>query len=282
MKKLITGLIIIIGFGVAALVIGFIHIPPDRYGIIYTKINGFEEVIEPDTRLWRWEKLLPTVTEVYTFDLSPYSTTLQSPLKGSLYPSGEDYAEALGESFNFTFEFNVYVEISIKPEELRELVVSGLRPDAVPAWYRNTAEKLGDSLGRIVMDDPDLFMEYEKERYIDIVRQNLSEESVFNAVRIHDIVPKSARIPDMDAYTALKENYLRMLEAETDARIELINTRNERNLIAIRKEIDIIQNIDRYAEIIARYPAVIEFLRMRDFEREEIIQELNESAEDIE
>ena len=123
MKKIIISFIILLICGIAALIIGFIHIPPDYYALIHTKISGFDnKVYLPDTIMWRWEKLLPTVFTLYKFNLLPYKTELTSPVKGSLFPSGNDYAAALGEDFDFSFEITMRIEFAINPEKLLMLV----------------------------------------------------------------------------------------------------------------------------------------------------------------
>jgi hypothetical protein len=262
MKKFVIGFILLLIAAACVLIIGFVTIPIDYYGVIQTRISGFDEkVYPPGTRLWRWEKLLPTVFTLYKFKILPHRTELASPIKGSLYPSGNDYARALGEDFDFSFELTVTVEFVINTEELVPLVKDGLRPDNLTAWYKKIADKLAERLLKIVLDEPDIFMKYNREEYLKHIKGIISDEKNFFGITLIAVDPKNVNIPDYDAYKTLKERYFEDLAYKTEIRREMMEAEKQLYLEAIEKEIEIIRNIDRYGEVITKYPEILEFLK---------------------
>lgn len=262
MKKIIISFILLLIIGVIVLIIGFVYIPRDYYGVIQTRISGFDEkVYLPDTKMWRWEKLLPTVFSIYKFKLSSYKKELESPVKGSLYPSGNDYARALGENFDFSFEMNINVEFAIIADKLHLLVQDGLRPDTLDAWYEEIAGKLSERLFEIVLNEPDIFMKYKRLEYLKQIQTIIGDEKDFYGITLISVDPKNVNIPDYDAYKALKEKYFEHLTLKTGILNEMLQAEKQLYLEAVQKEIEIIRNIDKYGEILTKYPSILEFLQ---------------------
>ncbi|MBN2532920.1 MAG: hypothetical protein JXB88_08515 [Spirochaetales bacterium] len=262
MKKVIISLILLLVVGIIVLVIGFIYIPQDSYGVVQTMISGIDEkVYPPGTIMWRWEKLLPTALAFYKFKLTPYKKEIESPIKGSLYPSGNDYAKALGESFDFSFEFNVNVEFVIIPDKLPLLVKDGLKPDNLSTWYEDVSGKLSESLFEIVLAEPDIFMKYKRSELLKQIQTIIGDQNDFHGITLLAIDPKNVNIPDYDAYKALKEKYFNYLTLKSGAHNEMIQAEKQLYLEAVQKEIEIIRNIDKYGELLTKYPSILEFLQ---------------------
>jgi hypothetical protein len=261
MKKVIISIIILLICAGVAGYFGLVHIPPDLYGIIHTTLRGFDtEVYEPETYLWRWEKLLPTVFSLYTFNLSPYRADISSPIKGSLYPSGNDYAKALGEDFDFSFDISLSVEFAINPDSLLELAENGLRPDTLPVWYQEISYKLSEALSSIIINDPEIFITMTRKEALEKIQVILSDNKDFMGIQLLAVDPKNINIPDYDAYAMIKEKYFAHLEEWSSMKKEIMDAEKSLYLAAIEKEIDIIRNIEKYGDILTTYPAILDYL----------------------
>lgn len=261
MKKVIISFILLLICGGVAFFFGYILIPQDQYAIINTTLFGFDEkVYPPQTFMWRWEKLLPTVFNLYTFHLAPYTAEIESPMKGSLYPSGNDYAKGLGENFDFSFEISLSLKFGIIPDKLLDLVKNGLRPENLESWYKDMTMTISESLFRIITDNPEIFVKLTRKEYITRIQDILGDNKEFDGITILDINPKKINIPDYDAYRAIKAAYLKHLEFQTTLNNEKIMAENKLYLEAIQKEIEIIRNIEKYGEILTKYPAILDYL----------------------
>jgi hypothetical protein len=262
MKKFVISFILLLIAGITVLILGFVYIPRDFYGVIQTRLTGFDEnVYLPDTNLWRWEKLLPTAFTLYKFKLIPYKKDIESPVKGSLYPSGNDYARALGEDFDFSFELDVHVEFTIIPDKLPVLAKNGLRPDNMAAWYDDMADKLSERLFDIIVDEPDIFLKYTTTEYLNHIQAIIGDEKDFYGITLLAVDPKNINIPDYEAYKVLKEQYLEYVNVKSEMRNEMLQAEKQLYLEAVQKEIEIIRNIDKYGEILTKYPTILEFLQ---------------------
>ena len=261
MKKLIISFIILLICGGVVLYLGLVHIPPDHHGIIHTTIYEFDKkVYEPGFYQWRWEKLLPTVFSLYSFDLSPYSADIESPIKGSLYPSGNDYAKALGEEFDFSFDISLSIQFAIDPDHLLDLAEAGLRPDNLLAWYKERAFKLSERISTIIIEDPEIFLKYTRDESLKKIQVIVSDYKDFYGITLLSVDPKHINIPDYDAYMALKETYFEHLEIQKGIKKEMLEGEKSLYLEAIQKEREIIRNIEKYGDILTEYPAILEYL----------------------
>lgn len=90
MKKALASLIILILFGGVVFYLGWVQfdVPIGNYGLMLSKTSGvYPELIQSGTFLWRWERLLPTNTQLRIFSLDPVS---QTDTFNSSLPSAQD------------------------------------------------------------------------------------------------------------------------------------------------------------------------------------------------
>jgi hypothetical protein len=203
------------------------------------------------------------------FKLDTFEAEIKTPVEGNYYPSGNDYAKAAGENVSFDFDVRFTLEFSIIPQKLRSLVAAGLRPETLSHWYKEKAAALAERITQIVVKDPQIFY---SEGYVERISAAIKDEAAFDSINLIKISPSYVNIPDYDLYLHLKQKYMEVEKFKLEAEVAKINAEKERDLLAIRKEIDIISNLDRYGEIFKNYPILIEFLYLRNLKPEEFLK----------
>ncbi|MBN1697812.1 MAG: hypothetical protein JW881_09885 [Spirochaetales bacterium] len=260
MKKVIIGFVIILVFGIVIFLVGLVHVKENTYAVIQTKLSGLEEkVYGPDIWLWRWEKLLPTVFTMYRFNLNPYHADIDVPLNSNLgtedITEGEETDTASSE---FSFSLVFYLVFDIIPEKLPSLVKSGLTPETLDIWYHDIATGLTEKVTAIIIKDP-ATLNLKKQEFLARLRTLIAHETVYDAVSLIRLEPKSLRIPDYDEYISLKSWFLSFL----DKKIATLQEEKERHIRAIEREMDeIILNLKTYKDVLQKYPAIVDFLYM--------------------
>jgi hypothetical protein len=270
MKKLIIGIIVVILLGSVVFILGLLHVPHDQYAVVYTSFAGFDaKALTPDTYAWRWEKLIPSALVTYLFKLESYEAEVDSPVKGNYYPSGNEYAKAAGVDMSFEFDLRYKIEFSIIPGKLRDIVSEGLRPEKLSDWYKKKANELAERITQIVVKDPQIF---HTEGYLGKIGSIIKDDASFDSITIVKISPEYVNLPDYDLYLHLKQKYMEIEKLKLEAQIAKLNAEKDRDLLAIKKEIDIIQNLDKYGETFKNYPILLEFLYLRNLSPEEFLK----------
>jgi hypothetical protein len=270
MKKLVASIIILIILGAIIGIIGLIHVPESTYAVVHTTFRGFEAgVLNPNTFTWRWEKLIPTVLNTYLFKLEPYKIDTELLLSGNFLAQGKDLAASVAENASFDTGSQFMTEFSIKPDKLRDLAAAGLRPESLPQWYREKAQLLSGKISQIVLKEPKIFSESD---FLERINTILKDAPGFDSISITTITPGQMNAPDYGEYLDLRKKYFEIERLKLDAEEAKINAEKERDLLAIKKEIDIIQNLDRYGEMFKNYPILLEFLYLRNLKPEEFLK----------
>jgi hypothetical protein len=270
MKKLIATIIIFLILGIAVAIVGLIYIPGNMYGVAYSSFSGFDKkILFPGSVSWRWEKLIPTIFTTYVFDLSPYKIDNELIIKGDYLLAGSGHTNLSGESISFDTGVKYMLEFSIIPEKLQVLVVSGLRPEKLSDWYSEKSQALSARISEVILKDPAIFREADFTAKISSI---IKDDPQFDPIKIKSIAPSRVNLPDYDLYMQLKQKTMEVEKLRLEAETEKINAEKERDLLAIKKEIDIIQNLDRYGETFKNYPILLEFLYLRNLKPEEFIK----------
>ena len=85
------------------------QLPADQYGVIFTKLNGWDPlVVKPASFRIEWEGLIPLNLKMEKFDLLPVTKRISS--SGTL-PSSEIYSMYLENNpdFSFSYAFDNYI-----------------------------------------------------------------------------------------------------------------------------------------------------------------------------
>ena len=256
---MIITLILLLGIGGTGFYFGWIQIriPEDTYGVIFTKLSGWDSrVVRPGEFRWEWQNLVPTNMTLHKFSLEPRQSELK--LSGSL-PSAESYAYYLEGSPDFSFNYSFLVSYSLKPESLPGLVSdSFLRQDNVDEWYSDFEERLvvdaAEYLKTRTLDEAYMkSIEYDYRRMEKDLIEKLAE--LYDFVNIYKITPKTIKFPDLRLYEEGRRLFMEM----TAFSEEVQKAARERAASRIVEETSKLELLEKYGEIFARYPSLIDY-----------------------
>lgn len=120
--RLVLRLFIILVVFSIVFAVGYIqfYVPLGKYGVFVSKTSGYHKhLITHEGFLWRWEKLIPTNSELLLFDLAPI--TLRKTLQGKL-ENADRYAVFLKNEPNFSWSVDINVRFDIEKKGLIELL----------------------------------------------------------------------------------------------------------------------------------------------------------------
>lgn len=122
MRKLFVSLIILLVFAGAVFYIGWVQfaVPIGSYGVMLSKTSGvYPKPIVYGDFLWKWERLLPTNTQLRIFSLDPINLT---DTFSSTLPSAQLYSTKLEGEPDFSYTLTVSSTAQVKKDSLVKLV----------------------------------------------------------------------------------------------------------------------------------------------------------------
>lgn len=280
MKKFLVIFIILILAGAAVFYFGWvqIQIPPENYAVFFSKTNGYsEDVITPGTFVWKWERLIPKNTKLYTFQLEPRATTVS--VEGSL-PSGDLYAGQLDGNPDFDWRISVRVSYSLKPETLPSLVKEeGFDPENIDSLYTNVENTIADVLHPHIIDfmrtrsgDGSVLPERSSE-LTERLETRLTDK--YPSMTFSEVTIPSYRVPDLELYREAKDQYMRLLDTRTETKAREI-TRTAGREVTETSKIEILRE---YGKLFTEYPILLQYLAMEG-DLKELTGEEIEALED--
>lgn len=262
MKKLIVSLFVILVLGAVVFFFGWIQfqIPATGYGVIFSKTHGWEErVVKPGDFVWRWQRLLPTNVTLYTFELEPQSTRVD--VSGEL-PSASVYSSVLEEGSRFSYAVQLEIVYRVEPDALPALAEElALRPETLSDLYTELLgrmrQRAGDVVLRLMESSPEeMSGAHAFSMIVDAVSSDL--RASFDALEIQAVSPSRIVLPDVLLYARAKELYLTVMETRAAA---LRDAAKSTALVQAETERDLAL-LERYGEILDRYPVLLEYFRM--------------------
>lgn len=254
MKKALVSLTILILFGGAVFYLGWVQfkVPVGSYGIMTSKTSGLHpQLIEPGKFLWRWERLLPTNTQLRIFSLDPLA---QKDTFSSTLPSAELYATRLEGEPDFSYTITVESAGKVAREDLIPLVERHNIQDQA------ALEKLiRDQLHQFNIAVTSYLLEETQNDTTGLKVQTVGTQELVEATGMKERVPwleivstdvNDVRIPDASLYLTAKNAYLNSIIEGTGAK-EIAESDNFTALVNL-------------GEILTKYPALNEFIAAGD------------------
>lgn len=280
MKKFITWMLVLIVLAGAVFAAGWIQfrVPAGQYGVYVTKTRGWHpEVLVPGRFAWSWEALIPSNFRLFRFTLEPRTETVT--LSGTL-PSSEVYAAFAVGSPDFSYEASYGIVASVRPEALPKAAESRKieSQEALDAWLSEGIRTAGESLRGLLLaraSDPD---------WIAAVLRGDPGTSEDLAARIGAAVPdleirsvsvRSIRVPDLDLYEAVKAKYLGFLASADSA----LSRTLEREAQARAQTELRLESLERYGQLITKYPKLIDFLAVENRTDAALLEALGKRVE---
>lgn len=250
MKKALTSLIILILFGAAIFYFGWVqfNVPVGNYGILLSKTSGvYPDLIEAGNFLWRWERLLPTNTELRVFSLDSIN---QTDTFESTLPSAQLYSTKLEGNPDFSYTITVESTAKVKKDRLIALVQQhNIR-------NQETLERLvEDQLHQFNVAIASYLLEQTQTDTTGLKVQTISTKELVEATKIEEDFPwmeivstdiRDVKIPDAGLYLAAKNAYRNSIIEGTGGK-EITEDDNFSALVNL-------------GEILTKYPALSEYM----------------------
>ncbi|MCK7485483.1 MAG: hypothetical protein MZU97_07900 [Bacillus subtilis] len=265
MKKFITWMILLIALAGAGFLAGWIQfrIPAGSYGVYVTKTRGWHSgILEPGRFAWTWEALIPTNLRLFRFTVEPRTEAVT--FAGSLPSSGLYAGFAVG-----------------NPGFLLRRILHDCRlgPPGGPSRRRGIPENRNPGVPGRVADrgsgprgkpsEDCLLARSSDPDWIAAVlggdpgaMKALSEDIAEGApeLEILSVAIRSLKVPDLDLYGAVRSRYLSFLESEESALNRILEKESQ-----ARAQVELrLESLERYGQLITKYPKLIDFLAVEN------------------
>ncbi len=257
MKKFVFAIIILALAGAAVFVVGSIHLflPPNSYAVVFSKTDGWEpEPFPAGEYAWLWQRLLPTNTTVLVYTIEPDRVSISE--SGSL-PSAAVYAEHIGVGNAFDYAVDLDVTYKIRPRLLPILAQDDVLPDDLPEWR----EVFADSIRAAVHAEVSNIIRGNTtfptaDALSDLISTRIG--TTFPDVEVRTTVVSRMNLPDRELFDQARTSYSRELEARTNAAIDAAAAAAVRDVTEAKQ----IETLERYGEVLSRYPVLLEYFVM--------------------
>ena len=280
MKKFITMLLLLIILAAAVFLVGWIQfrIPAGHYGVYVTKTGGWHpKVLSPGMFAWSWEALLPTNFRLFSFTAEPRTEAIT--LTGSL-PSSELYTSFAVGNPDFNYQAVYSITAAVRAESLPGVAESWKieTQEALDTWLAERLRTAGESLRSMILDgsvDADWLL---------AVLGGDPETTAKLASRIDAEVPEleiqavtvgSIKVPDLGLYKAVKSKYLAFLDSTESA----LGRTLERDAQVRAQEELRMESLERYGQLITKYPKLIDFLAVENKSDAALLETLRKRSE---
>lgn len=270
MKKVAANFIVLLIAAAGVFFAGWVqlYVKAGSCGILTSKTGGiYKEPVVAGKFLWRWERLLPTNTNLEIFSLE--SRVIHKNVSGEL-PSGALYASKVnvGADFSYNIDFDIKMEAS--PECIHSLFCSNKisSEETLNLWLE---EKALD-VARVLTD---FLLEQSNKKYAapsSLSAEELEELSAkveLEGAKILSVAVKDAKIPDIELYNLSKKSYFAYQE-ELDSQLKLLAGQQAET---VAKEKRSMQQLEKFANLLKQYPQLESLAKSENFSN--IIEALN-------
>lgn len=260
MKKFLLSFLIVLIFAGTLFIFGWValFIPIGEYGVLISKTGGIDAtVLQAGNFDWRWERLIPTNSQIRTF--SAYPQSFSKTITGTL-PSAEVYENMLEGNHDFSYRFSVEIIMNIKPE-------------ALPAFVRKTGAldqaALDDYLNAQVESIARAAVQFVLENSMDetgfVIGASLSETELIDGIQaktrypdllIEAIYINDVKLPDIAMYLQAEltyDVYQRAIQVTLSEAAQLQGTQAAENYLELER-------FSRLGLVLTEYPILIEFM----------------------
>ncbi|AEE16795.1 hypothetical protein [Treponema brennaborense] len=260
MKKAIVSLVILLLAAGTVFYFGWIQfsVPVGSCGVMISKTGGVHsEPIRAGTFTWRWERLLPTNTQLRTFSLAPLSVT--ETVSGTL-PSADVYRIQLAEKPDFSYSITFRTTARIKPETVVSLVErNDIREQAeLDEYVRTQINRFNAAAAELILgktqEDPHTFVVQAISS--DELIAGTNAATAFPDVEITSVSVQDVKVPDAGLYLLAKTaftEYQRQvnekLAAQIDKKVSVIFEDNRQ-----------FENLVTMGKILTEYPVLVTYL----------------------
>lgn len=262
-KKILWNFIILLIFAIVVFFFGWIQflVKPGTCAIMTSKTSGlYKEAIIPGKFLWRWERLLPTNVHLENFSLKSF--TSNQIVQGFL-PSGDIYANEFDKNLDFSYRFNMDINLNANPQIIYELYKSNKiqNDDDLQKFLEQNAKSLSFLIAEEILKSNENDSFYVQNEILDETFINkILNKNNFNGIQINSVELKNSKIPDVKFYNKIKNFYDAYLENIQSK----IDKKAEEQAQKILDEDRNLKRLEQFAELIKKYPELSDLAKNGD------------------
>lgn len=262
-KKILWNFIILLIFAIVVFFFGWIQflVKPGTCAIMTSKTSGlYKEAIIPGKFLWRWEHLLPTNVHLENFSLKSF--TSNQIVQGFL-PSGDIYSSEFDKNLDFSYRFNMDINLNVNPQKIYELYKSNKiqNDDDLQKFLEQNAKSLSFLIAEEILKSNENDSFYVQNEILDETFINrILNKNNFDGIQINSIELKNSKIPDVKFYNKIKnfyDSYLENIQSKIDKRAE-------EQAQKILDEDRTLKRLEQLAELIKKYPELNDLAKNGD------------------
>jgi len=263
MKKNRLAVLLLLVFSATVFFIGWIQfsVPAGKYGVLVSKTGGVDpDPVLPARFRWQWERLIPTNTELFVFDLVPVTAGISAE---GILPSGSLYSGMLEGNPDFSWKIALTVTGRVAPAALSGLVgrLNITDQASLDTWAKERLAAAADEAGRLViaaaMANPAAVagMNADPAKLAKTVLDKFSAENLRD-IEVLSVRPESLRFPDFTLYSLAARTYG---EYQTQRSSLLAKTAAAEANASVSEYLQI-ERFARWGEVLTKYPILIDFL----------------------
>lgn len=260
MKKFVVSVIILLLFFGVLLFIGWTQfsIPSGTTGVMISKTGGIHPAaIIPGHFTWRWERLIPTNTEIRVFSM--YPQTITTTLQGSL-PSADIYSPMLEGKPDFTYSFSMTIEVQLKQGSLPSFVrrTNALGQDELHTYLDTKAQEAAkDVLDFVLLQQKNSSLSSFTINYdYEAIIKHLQSIPKYSDINIDAVSIQAVKLPDIELYLLAKEAYNLYQDKVRSALASLTNDQS----VQSAEDYLQIERFSRWGKVLQDYPILIDFI----------------------
>lgn len=263
MKKNRVTVLLLLIFSATVFYVGWIQfsVPAGKYGVLVSKTGGVDpDPVLPARFRWQWERLIPTNSEIYVFDLVPVSCTVSA--EGTL-PSGTLYSGMFEGNPDFSWKIALNISGRPKASALPDLVGRlNIKDQAgLEGWTKERLQAVADASGRsaiaAAMANPGEWatVSADPAKLAERIASDFSPEKLPD-IEVLSIKPEMLRFPDFSLYALAAKTYE---EYQTRRSSLLAKTAASEADSSVSEYLQI-ERFARWGEVLTKYPILIDFL----------------------
>lgn len=235
-----------------------INLEEGEYGVIFTKLTGYEEkAVRNGDFVWRWEALIPTNLTLHVFTLETRSVTLKT--SGTL-PSGHYYTSLSGENIDFNWDIETRIRYRLDSDTLPGLLADGLLESGLESIYSEYEAQITKKMKQIMEEQAGGDTEATPTERIRSVEKELSADlaDLDDRMEILEISILNWNFPDMALYAEIRRMALDLMQQRQEVIAVVEDAALKRQDVQDAK----ITLLNRYGEVLDRYPILLDLFSL--------------------
>ncbi|MBN2659119.1 MAG: hypothetical protein JXR86_18835 [Spirochaetales bacterium] len=256
----LISLILFLGAAGALFWFGWVQfeLPQNTYGVLFSKTSGYDsEILEPGRFIWKWERILPTNSNIIKFFIETQDANLDYE---GILPSGNIYNAFIPENPDFSYHLTFFISYRLLEERLPGLLESGeIDNEDLDGFYNNVE---AEYLKIIKKGCNDYFTEnlsINSSSYSELEAVLLEKiKARYSYIEIRNLVVQYLNFPDLQLYGKAKDLYNQILEKRKESEIAA-----EKWSLETKVNLDTkIEILTRYGELLSKYPILVDYFAL--------------------